>query len=304
MKLPESVELIEVCPRDGFQNVHDLIPFDAKVAIIKKLAEAGFKRIEAVSFVSPKAIPQMADAKDVMLAVKDTLKAHGVRSVALVPNARGVETALECGVDELTYVVSVSEKHNMANVRRTPDESLAQFKELAGQYGHQMRFRLALATALGCPFGEEIRTERVAEMVRFGLEQGCEEVMIADTVGRSNPKRTYDLMEALVKEFGPERFVMHLHDTRGLALANTLACMQLGVHKFESAAGGLGGCPFAPGAAGNVATEDVLNMMSEMGIATGIDNDVLHEAVELIQANVHANIVSHLTPLYKKAPCV
>ena len=304
MKLPESVELIEVCPRDGFQNVHDLIPFVAKVAIIKKLAEAGFKRIEAVSFVSPKAIPQMADAKDVMLAVKDTLKTHGVRSVALVPNARGVETALECGVDELTYVVSVSEKHNMANVRRTPDESLAQFKELAGQYGHQMRFRLALATALGCPFGEEIRTERVAEMVRFGLEQGCEEVMIADTVGMSNPKRTYDLMEALVKEFGPERFVMHLHDTRGLALANTLACMQLGVHKFESAAGGLGGCPFAPGAAGNVATEDVLNMMSEMGIATGIDNDVLHEAVELIQANVHANIVSHLTPLYKKAPCV
>lgn len=303
MKLPETVELIEVCPRDGFQNVHDLIPFDAKVAIIKKLAEAGFKRIEAVSFVSPKAIPQMADAKDVMLAVKDTLKAHGVRSVALVPNARGVETALECGVDELTYVVSVSEKHNMANVRRTPDESLAQFKELAGQYGHQMSFRLALATALGCPFGEEIRTERVAEMVRFGLEQGCEEVMIADTVGMSNPKRTYDLMEALVKEFGPDRFVMHLHDTRGLALANTLACMQLGVHKFESAAGGLGGCPFAPGAAGNVATEDVLNMMSEMGIATGIDNDVLHEAVELIQANVHANIVSHLTPLYKKAPC-
>lgn len=304
MKLPESVELIEVCPRDGFQNVHDLIPFDAKVAIIKKLAEAGFKRIEAVSFVSPKAIPQMADAKDVMLAVKDTLKAHGVRSVALVPNARGVETALECGVDELTYVVSVSEKHNMANVRRTPDESLAQFKELAGKYGHQMRFRLALATALGCPFGEEIRTERVAEMVRFGLDQGCEEVMIADTVGMSNPKRTYDLMEALVKEFGPERFVMHLHDTRGLALANTLACMELGVHKFESAAGGLGGCPFAPGAAGNVATEDVLNMMSEMGVATGIDNDVLHEAVELIQANVHANIVSHMTPLYKKAPCV
>ena len=119
MNLPKKVELIEVCPRDGFQNVHDIIPFDAKVAIIKKLAEAGFKRVEAVSFVSPKAIPQMADAKDVMLAVKDTLKEHGVRSVALVPNARGVETALECGVDELTYVVSVSEKHNMANVRRS-----------------------------------------------------------------------------------------------------------------------------------------------------------------------------------------
>ena len=143
MNLPEKVELIEVCPRDGFQNVHDIIPFDAKVAIIKKLAEAGFKRVEAVSFVSPKAIPQMADAKDVMLAVKDTLKEHGVRSVALVPNARGVETALECGVDELTYVVSVSEKHNMANVRRTPAESLEQFKGLIGQYGDKMSFRLA-----------------------------------------------------------------------------------------------------------------------------------------------------------------
>ena len=303
MKLPEKVEVIEVCPRDGFQNIHDLIPFDAKVRIIKKLAEAGFKRIEAVSFVSPKAIPQMADAKDVMLAVKETLKEHGVRSVALVPNARGVETALECGVDELTYVISVSEKHNLANVRRTPAESLEQFKALIGEYGDKMRFRLALATALGCPFGEEIRTERVAEMARFGLELGCQEIMIADTVGMSNPVRTHALMSALVKEFGADTFVMHLHDTRGLALANTLACMELGVHKFESAAGGLGGCPFAPGAAGNVATEDVLNMMSEMGIETGINNDILHEAIELIEADVHAPIVSHMAHLYHKAPC-
>lgn len=304
MNLPQHVELIEVCPRDGFQNVHDLIPFDAKVAVIKKLAEAGFKRLEVTSFVSPKAIPQMADAVDVVAAVKDTLKANGVQTVALVPNKRGVETAAACGVDEVTYVISVSHAHNMANVKRTPEESMAQFKELISAYGDQVQFRLALATALGCPFGEEIRTERVAEMVRFGLDNGCREVMIADTVGMSNPKRTYELMRALVSQFGADKFIMHLHDTRGLALANTLACMQLGVHKFESAAGGLGGCPFAPGAAGNVATEDVLNMMSEMGIATGINNDVLHEAVELIQANVHANIVSHLTPLYKKAPCV
>ena len=303
MYLPENVDLIEVCPRDGFQNVHDLIPFEAKVAIIKKLAEAGFKKMEAVSFVSPKAIPQMADAKEVIAAVKDTLKANGVRSVALVPNARGVETAVDCGMDEVTYVISVSEQHNMANVRRTPNESLEQFKALIGEYGGRIDFRLALATALGCPFGEEIRTERIAEMVRFGVEQGCKEVLIADTVGVSNPKRTHEVMSALVKEFGPDLFVMHLHDTRGLALANALACLQLGVHKFEAAAGGLGGCPFAPGAAGNAATEDMLHMMSEMGIETGINNDILHEAVELIQANVHANIISHLTPLYKKPAC-
>ena len=194
MDLPKHVELIEVCPRDGFQNVHDIIPFEGKVAIIKKLAEAGFKRLEIVSFVSPKAIPQMADAKDVVAAVKDTLKEHGVRTVALVPNARGVETAVECGIDELTYVISVSKAHNMANVRRTPEESMEQFKALIQEYGHKIDFRLALATALGCPFGEEIRTERVAEMVQFGLDLGCKEISIADTVGMSNPKRTHDLL--------------------------------------------------------------------------------------------------------------
>ena len=256
MDLPKRIELIEVCPRDGFQNVHDIIPFEGKVAIIKKLAEAGFKRLEVVSFVSPKAIPQMADAKEVVAAVRDTLKAHGVRTVALVPNAQGVETAVECGINELTYVISVSRSHNIANVRRTPEESMEQFKTLIQEYGHKIDFRLALATALGCPFGEEIRTERVAEMVQFGLDLGCKEISIADTVGMSNPKRTYDLMNALTAQFGADKFVMHLHDTRGLALANTLAAMQLGVHKFETAAGGLGGCPFAPGAAGNVATED------------------------------------------------
>lgn len=304
MNFPKSVEMIEVCPRDGFQNVHDLIPFDAKVSIIKKLAETGFKRMEFVSFVSPKAIPQMADAKDVVAAVKDTLKANGVKLVALVPNARGVETALECGIEEITYVTSVSKAHNLANVNRTPEESLEQFKALIGEYGSKIRFRLSLATALGCPFGETITTERVSEMVDFGLTLGCKEIMIADTVGMSNPRRVDELMRVLVDRFGADQFIMHLHDTRGLALANTLAAMELGVHKFESAAGGLGGCPFAPGAAGNVASEDVLNMLTEMGVSTGIDNDKLHEAVLLIQENVHANLVSHMTPLYKKAACV
>lgn len=132
------------------------------------------KRLEVVSFVSPKAIPQMADAKEVVAAVRDTLKAHGVRTVALVPNARGVETAVECGINELTYVISVSRSHNMANVRRTPEESMEQFKTLIQEYGHKIDFRLALATALGCPFGEEIRTERVAEMVQFGLGSGLQ----------------------------------------------------------------------------------------------------------------------------------
>ena len=169
MDLPKHVELIEVCPRDGFQNVHDIIPFEGKVAIIKKLAEAGFKRLEVVSFVSPKAIPQMADAKDVVAAVKDTLKEHGVRTVALVPNARGVETAVECGIDELTYVISVSKAHNMANVRRTPEESMEQFKALIQEYGHKIDFRLALATALG----------NASNMVMVHLASGYGDIPVA-----------------------------------------------------------------------------------------------------------------------------
>ena len=174
---------------------------------------------------------------------------------------------------------------------------MEQFKGLVEKYGSQIKFRLGLATALGCPFGEDITAERVAEMTKFGLDLGCEEVMIADTVGMSNPMRTYQLMQ-----FGAQRFVMHLHDTRGLALANTMAAMQVGIHKFESAAGGLGGCPFAPGAAGNVATEDVLNMMTSIGIETGVDSGKLMEAVDVIRKDLHTSIVSHMALLCPKTP--
>ena len=305
MIFPQNVEITEVGPRDGIQNVHDLVSFDGKVAIIRKMAEAGFKRIEAVSFVSPKAIPQMADAKEVFMAVKDDLRKHGVRSVALVPNARGVETAVECGVDEVTYVISVSEQHNMANVRRTPAESMEQFRQLIEQYKDQIDFRLGLVTALGSPFaGEEIRTETVVNMARFGLELGCSMITVADTVGVSAPANTYHVMKALTDEFGPDKFVMHLHNTRGMALANTLACLELGVHHFEAACGGLGGCPFAPGAAGNTATEDLNHMLTRMGIHTGLDADKLYDVTTLIKEHVHAPIVSSIYPLYKKTCCV
>lgn len=305
MVFPKRVEITEVGPRDGIQNVHDIVPLEAKVAIIRKMAQAGFKHIEAISFVSPKAVPQMADAKEVFLTVKDDLKAHGVRSVALVPNARGVESAVECGVDEVTFVISVSELHNMANVHRTPAESMEQFKGLVEQYRDKIDFRLGLVTALGSPFPqEEIRTETVADMARFGLELGCKMITVADTVGISDPANTYEVMKALTDEFGPDRFVMHLHNTRGMALANALVCLELGVHHFEAACGGLGGCPFAPGAAGNVATEDLNHMLTQMGIDTGLDSDVLYDATTLIKENVHAPLVSSIYPLYKKAGCV
>jgi hydroxymethylglutaryl-CoA lyase len=297
MDLPESVELIEVCPRDGFQNVADLIPFDAKVAIIEKLARAGYKRMEFVSFVSPKAIPQMADAKEVAAAVMPVLRENGVKSAALVPNRHGVEDAIECGIDEITYVISVSEKHNLANVRRTPAESMEQFQLLIKKYGSQIRFRLSLATALGSPFNEVITLAQVRDMVKRGFDLGCKEVMLADTVGIATPRQVNELLSPLVAEFGSEPIMLHLHDTRGLALANTYAAMQLGIRKFDVAAGGLGGCPFAPGAAGNVAAEDVLNMMAGLGVETGINKAILKEAIALIRAQVHAPIVSHMASL-------
>ena len=206
MVFPQSVEITEVGPRDGIQNVHDLVSFDGKVAIIRKMAEAGFKRIEAVSFVSPKAIPQMADAKEVFMAVKDDLRKNGVRSVALVPNARGVETAVECGVDEVTYVISVSEQHNMANVRRTPAESMEQFRQLIEQYKDQINFRLGLVTALGSPFaGEEIRTETVVEMARFGLELGQVEDVV---IGSVAPQVMHTLSRAVQKYVGKTPLVL------------------------------------------------------------------------------------------------
>ena len=302
MVFPKRVEITEVGPRDGIQNVHDIVPFKAKVAIIKKMAQAGFRHIEAISFVSPKAIPQMADAKEVFLAVKDTLRERGVRSVALVPNARGVETAVECGVDEVTYVISVSEKHNMANVRCTPAESMEQFKGLVKEYKGKIDFRLGLVTALGSPFPEEeIRTETVMEMARTGLELGCKMITVADTVGISHPGRTYEVMKMLTQHFGPDPFVMHLHNARGMALANALVCLELGVHHFEAACGGLGGRPLAPGAAGNVATEDLNYMLTQMGIDTGLDSDILYEATTLIRENVHAPLASAIYPLYQKA---
>ena len=211
MDLPKRIELIEVCPRDGFQSVHDIIPFEGKVAIIKKLAEAGFKRLEVVSFVSPKAIPQMADAKEVVAAVRDTLKAHGVRTVALVPNAQGVETAVECGINELTYVISVSRSHNIANVRRTPEESMEQFKTLIQEYGHKIDFRLALATALGnasnmvmvhlasgygdisvAAYGIVKRIDQFPLNVSMGLCQG-----FMPLVGYNYAARNYDRMRAV-----------------------------------------------------------------------------------------------------------
>ena len=303
MIIPKSVEILEVCPRDGFQNVKDLIATEDKVAIVEKLIDANFKRIELGSFVSPKAIPQMADTKDVVAAAKKYAVDKDIKFVALVPNARGVESAIAAGVDQITYVISASESHNKANVNRSVTESMEQYETLIREYKGNIDFRLGLATTFGCPFGDEVKIDRIREMCKWAFDLGTVEILMADTVGLGNPKKVAEVMSTLVSEFDPNHFVMHLHDTRGLALANTLTAMQYGITKFESAAGGLGGCPFAPGASGNAATEDLYYMLSEMGIETNIDIEKVYEAIQLIKTKVKSDVVSHLAPLYKGDTC-
>lgn len=299
MYLPNKVEIVEVCPRDGFQNVKEFIDTDRKIEIIKKLIDSGFKRVEITSFVNPKWIPQMKDAAEVVTAIKEYSKGKDVGLIGLVPNKRGVENALSVGVDELTYVISVSERHNKENVNRTVEESMNQFAEIVTEKKNEVKFRLALATTFGCPFGEEIKTEKIISMAKKGLELGASEILLADTVGLGNPLLVENVMKEVVKEIDVNKICMHMHDTRGLALANMIAAMKYGVTKFETAAGGLGGCPFAPGASGNAATEDLLNMLNSMGIAVDIDGEKLAEAVGIIREYVNSPIVSHMSSLCK-----
>lgn len=300
---PKMVEILEVCPRDGFQNVHDFIPTDKKIDIVKSLVDANFKRIEVGSFVSPKAIPQMADSKEVITAIREYAKDKELTIVSLVPNARGVENAIDAKADQITYAISVSEAHNKANVNRTVAESKEQYEGLIKQYKSQVDFRLGLATTFGCPFGEDITVERVMKMVEWSLNLGTKEVLMADTVGLGNPKKVDAIIKAVTDEFGTEPFVMHLHDTRGLALANSITAMKYGITKFESAAGGLGGCPFAPGASGNLATEDLYYMLNEMGIETGIDIEKVYEAIDKIKKYVNAALSGHMALLRSKETC-
>lgn len=281
---PECVELTDVCLRDGLQNLETPIPTEKKIVLAEKLIEAGFNSMELCSFVSPKWIPQMADAANVVETVKKLDKAHKVRFIALIPNLKGMERAVASGVDAVTYVISVSERHNINNVNRSCAESFAQIKELKKIQPQEMTLCLALATSFGCPYGENISPECVLNAVRTGLEFGADEIMLADTIGAANPAMIERVLEAVLKFLPPDRLKLHLHDTRGLAMANYLVAAQMGIYRFEASAGGLGGCPYAPGATGNAASEDLNCMFTEMGIKTGVNQEKLLKAVAYIDS--------------------
>jgi len=269
LKFPETAVIREVCPRDGFQSVKEFIPTEDKVKFIDELASTGVSIMEVTSFVSPKAIPQLADAAEVMAEFNRKWKGK-VESVALVPNLRGAENALKAEPDWLNFVFSASEAHNMANTRRTVKQSLEELKKVEELRGNT-KLCVSVATAFECPFDGAVEPEKVLEVLEAVFEIGADGVTLADTIGTADPSEVDRTLSKVRDSYPDYPFYLHLHDTHGMALVNMMAAMRLGFNSFDSATGGLGGCPFAPGAAGNVATEDVVNFLERIGVKTGID---------------------------------
>jgi len=294
MELPKKAVIVEVGPRDGFQNVKDFIATKDKVQIIKKLIDSGLKHIEATSFVHPKWVPQMADAKEVLQDIKVYAAEKDIEIIALVPNKVGALKAKAAGVDWITYVISASEAHNLKNVNRTIEQSFVELEDIINNMG-PTRIRLAIATTFGCPFGEKVPVDRVISMAKRAVNLGAGRILLADTIGTANPLQVKKMVSSVKQQVDVDLLGVHLHDTRGMGLANTIMAATEGINYFESAAGGLGGCPFAPGAAGNIATEDLVNMLHSMSIETSINLDAVYEAVGLIRQKVHAPIVSHMS---------
>lgn len=262
----------EVSVRDGFQIEPRFIPTEDKIALINRLSRTGLAKIEVTSFSSPKAIPALADAEAVMRAID---RVPGVEYAALVPNLKGCERALSCGVDEINLVMSASESHNRANLRMSPEESLAQFAAIAEAAKGRAAINASLSTAFGCPFDGDVPAERVLALVERYAALGIGRVSLCDTTGMANPAQVERLCSLVRARFPQIALTAHFHNTRGMGLANAMAALEAGIDRFDASLGGLGGCPFAPGASGNVCTEDMVHMFQAMGYETGVDLEAL-----------------------------
>ena len=290
-ELPDRISLREVGPRDGLQN-EDPVPTDAKVALLDRLSQTGVKRIEAVSFVRPDAIPQMADADEVW---KRAARAPSVRYSALVPNLRGALRALDAGFTELEAVVSASETHNRKNVNRSTGQSLDEIAEIITEaHARGATLQVIVSTAWGCPYEGDVPVPRTVWVAGRAVADGADSVSFGDTTGMATPTRVRSLVGAFRSahpDMAPEGLNLHFHNTRGTGLANVLAALELGVADFDASVGGLGGCPYAPGATGNIATEELVHMVEDMGVATGVDLEAMIEAAAEAE-----RIVGHTLP--------
>jgi hydroxymethylglutaryl-CoA lyase len=268
MSRPRKVIVTEVGPRDGFQIEHDFIPTATKVALINELIAAGVPRVEFSSFVSPRAVPQLADAAEVLAGIE---RSKGTELIALVPNAKGAARAIEAGADALCVFVSASETHNRKNVNRTVEESLSGFEEvmqIARRAGTPVHG--AIATAFGCPFEGDVPVGQIGRIAQRFRELGMVGLGLGDTTGMATPPLVIERCRHLRKHVPELPITLHFHNTRGLGLVNVMAGLDEGVDSYESSFAGLGGCPFAPGATGNICTEDLVNLLNELGIDTGI----------------------------------
>lgn len=283
-KWPKQVTIKEVGPRDGLQNEKTAISTEDKIAWINQLSKTGLTYIEITSFVHPKWIPQLSDALEVATRIE---RAPGVTYAALVPNQKGLEKALAAQVDEVAVFMSASETHNRKNINKSIEETFPVLEEVvraAKQEGKTVRGYVS--TVFGCPYEGNVSVEQVIRVSERLFDMGIDELSLGDTIGVATPKQVQELLEIVLKRFPKEKLAMHFHDTRGTALANILISLEMGITTFDSSLGGLGGCPYAPGASGNVATDDLVYMLHGMDIATGIDVGRLTEAALFIQEKI------------------
>jgi hydroxymethylglutaryl-CoA lyase len=296
-KVTDRASVYEVSPRDGLQNEAALISLEGKRKLIEALTAAGLCRIEITSFVSPKWVPQLGDAEELARTMKPP---PGVTYSALVPNARGLERAMETGLGEIAVFLSASETHNRMNINKTIDDTLSVFEEIvppAREAG--IRVRGYLSTVWGCPYEGNVDPARAVSIARRLVELGCYQISLGDTIGVGTPRQTRDIVQRFLDVLPVSGLALHLHDTRGTALANALVGLEMGVRDFDASVGGVGGCPYAPGAAGNLATEDLVFLLHGMGVETGIDLDALIAA-----GNVAEQVIGRPLPgkVHKAGP--
>lgn len=296
--LPKNATIIEVGPRDGLQNEERIVSTEFKLQFIEELQKSGIQEMELTSFVSPKWVPQMADAKEIMAGSEK----QG-RQFVLAPNEKGIQAALESGAKAIAVFVGVSNSFNKKNINKTTAESMEALQPQVAKLKEDGIFvRACISTAFYCPFEGAIDPEATLALCQQFADWGVDELSVADTIGMATPNESYLLFKKITEAFPSTLIAAHFHDTRKMAIANIYAALSAGVTRFDSSAGGLGGCPFAPGATGNVATEDVVNMLHRMGIETGIDLDQLCDAIQKIEHHVSNPVQTGMYSLYKNRP--
>lgn len=300
---PKKIKIVEVGPRDGLQNEKAQIPTDAKIKFIQDLAKAGLKNIEATSFVHPKAVPQLADAMEVLTGLSVP---PGTDVSVLVPNMRGLERALKAGSKHIAVFTACSETFNQKNIGCGIEESFERFAPVVEKAKEEgLKIRGYVSTVFGCPYEKEVDPELASNVTKRLLDQGCYEVSLGDTIGVATPRGVQETMEVILKdlELDPEKLALHFHDTRGTALANVHTGIMLGIHTFDSSAGGLGGCPYAPGAAGNLATEDLVYFLEGLGVETGVDLKALAFASLTLEKSLNHSLPGRAVATFRDEFC-